>query len=295
MKISIFPTLLALASGVVTPSFTPPRGDIEPEPLVAPAEAADTIEPAAALVEPIRELTVSTRLAPIAAPAPADVKVDVRRDGKGGARITVNRKGFVITLRRGSERVVAAEQASLPLLRGDAAATQMIWETTALATLVTTRGLVVLDEASAQGGPGPRAGRLPSAKLRLGAAPVLRAVDSGLLHACVAQDDGLGAFTVLCRVDAMPSATSLTGASNRESIAVVPGEPSLVRVDLAAAESGVAAAVVGYTDGLSGVVIRAEASRLAGEDHPVVTVVSASRQQPFPPPRPRRYVCDEFF
>lgn len=294
MKISILPTLLALAYGVVSPSVASSRSELAVDPLVAPTEGEGegAIEPVAALVEPIGEVTASTKLVPIGAPVPADVKVDVRRDGAGAARISVSRKGFVITLRRGSERVVAAEQASLPLAQADAA-TQMIWETTARDTLVTARGLVVVEAPAADAESRP--GKLPAAKLRLVAQPVAMARDTGMHHACVAQDDGLGAFTVLCRVDAMPSATSLTGASNRQQIAVVPGERSLVRVDLAAAEAEVSAAVVGYTDGVNGVVIRAEASRLAGEDHPVVTVVSASRQQPFPTPRPRRYICDELF
>jgi hypothetical protein len=287
MKISILPALLALASGVVTSRSASPRSEVEAVAVVAPTSIAAAPESLAAPA-PLVVAAPAARLAAIGAPVPADVKVEVRREGAADVQISVRRKGQVITLRRGDTRVVAAEVASIRLPRGAGDGVPLIWETTAPGSLATTRGLVVVT---------PLAGKLPSAALRLTAAPTTLASDKGSSHACIAENDGLGGFTVLCRVDAMPFAASLTGATPREGVAVITGEHGMVRLDLPAPESGASAALVGYTDGLNGVVIRAEASRLPGEDHAVVTVVSATRQQPIAPPRrpwERRWIDEEF-
>lgn len=285
MKTSLLPALLALAAGIVTPRLAAPA--IARNLVAVPAAVAASPEPLAAPATVIAiPPTARASIVAIDAPVPADVKIEVRRDGAEGVVISVRRKDHVVTLRRGDARVVAAEQAQIRIHRGEEGDAPLIWETTAPGSLATTRGLVVLAPPADASS---RAGTLPSAVLRLAAAPVALARDAGPRHACVAEDDGLGGFTVLCRVDAFASAASLTGSTPREGITLVGGDHPLVRVDLPAPEAGVSAALVGYTDGFNGIVIRAEASRVPGEDRASITVVSAARPQPVAP-RPRRWM-----
>ena len=63
------------------------------------------------------------------------------------------------------------------------------------------------------------------------------------------------------------------------------GDPTLVRFDLPLAEDGVAARALGYVSAGSGVVMRAEASRLPGEERATLALLSAERAQPVPMPR----------
>lgn len=46
--------------------------------------------------------------------------------------------------------------------------------------------------------------------------------------------------------------------------------------------------------GADGVVLRAEASRAAGEDQPVLTMLASERPQPQVPRKVVRYNCDSF-
>jgi hypothetical protein len=58
------------------------------------------------------------------------------------------------------------------------------------------------------------------------------------------------------------------------------GSYTVVRLDLPASATGVEARIVGYAAGVDGVVIRAEASRVGGEDRATLALSSSDRAQP---------------
>jgi hypothetical protein len=213
-------------------------------------------------------------------PLPADLAFDVRASGEGWA-VRARHPKHLLALRRDDRRFAAATEAALVVAPGDSA---LVWETTDLASLATTRGLLHLD---------PRQGGEPPA-LRpvLAEPPVLAGRNQTPLHRCEAIQDGAGGFTVLCGVERMASVENLTGADRRDGAVVVgrAGNKSVVRLDLPASQNAVDARVIGYASGNLGHVIRAEASFLPGEAGPSFTLSSAERRQPvvFIPPR---YCC----
>jgi hypothetical protein len=112
-------------------------------------------------------------------------------------------------------------------------------------------------------------------------APVPAGRAQGQLHTCAAHEDGGGGFTVLCSVRGYATAASVTGDEASADVWVAHRDAtSVVRMDLPASPAGFEARMLGYSAGLEGVVLRAEASRAAGEDRPSLTLAAAERAQP---------------
>jgi hypothetical protein len=262
--------LLSLAFATVSPSS--PRE--APRAPLAEARAAPAPVPVPVPAPAIREID---------GPLPKDLAFDVLPGGEGWL-VRARHPKHLVALRRDDRRVAAAIEASLPV-GSDAA--PVVWETTDLASLATTRGVLHLD---------PREGGEPPAlRPALSAPPASAARDERPLHRCEALHDGAGGFTVLCRVDRVAYADNLAGAERHENVVVVggAGNKSVVRLDLPASQSPVDARVIGYASGNQGYVVRAEASFLPGEERPSFTISSAERRQPVVPP-PIRYTCCYF-
>jgi hypothetical protein len=257
------------------PIAVPVARSLVPATRAVMGEMEETAEPAPAplplLAPGIRETS---------APVPADVEASVRPASAGAWSVRLARKGYFVAMRHGGARTAAANQATLVLAPGDAE--QVVWETTKLDSLVTTRGTLAIDDAAAK----------PRARLRLADAPVPAGREERRLHTCAAHEDGAGGFTVLCRVRATPTVTNVTGTDANADVWVsgTVGSP-VVRLDLPASPEGVEARMLGYAAGTDGVVVRAEASRVAGEDHAVLTLASADRGQPQVPRARIRYTC----
>ena len=236
-----------------------------------PASAPDPA-PASGAAVPLREPTPAvperSPLDALDAPVPADVTVALRREDADRFTVRVERRGHVVALRLHDARATGDGAAELPDVARGAPGSPIVWEATDPATLVTTRGLVELDPAG-------------EPRLRLTAAPREVASDTTARHACRAHEDGAGGVAVLCRVSAFATVERLTRASPKEGVWVAPGfARSLLRVDLDARAGAADAAAIGYTDGLTGFVVRAELSRVAGEASPAVVIQSAERVQP---------------
>ena len=216
-------------------------------------------------------------------PVPADVTVDVRRATGGGWSVRLARKGYLVALRHGGTRTASADQATLALAPDDAE--PLVWEATHFDTLVTTRGTVRLQAAIA-------GAAKPRALVHLAEPPVPAGREERARHLCEGHEDGAGGFAVLCRVQAVPSAANVTGDDAKADVWVAADRPApVVRLDLPASPAGVEARMVGYAVGAQGVVVRAEASRVAGEDRPALALLSADRAQPQVPRRIVRYTC----
>jgi len=260
----------------------PVAARVAPPPLAAPAEVT---EPA-----PLEALTPQPLPLPEAAiretraPVPGDVAVDVRKGNGAAWSVRLSRKGYLVAMRRGDARSAGANQATLAMLPGDVE--PVVWEATRLDTLATTRGTLRL-EAPLAGQPKPRP------LIHLAEAPVAAGREERRLHVCSAHEDGAGGFSVLCQVRANPTAANVTGDDEKADVWVTAGSGGspVVRLDLPASPAGVEARMVGYAAGADGVVIRAEASRVAGEAQPVLTLFSADRPQPQVPRRTVRYIC----
>jgi hypothetical protein len=214
------------------------------------------------------------------APVPGDVTVDVLRGSGGAWSVRLARKGHLVALRHGGARTAAADQATLALVPGDPE--PLVWEASRFDTLATTRGTLRLDGAAT-----------PHALVRLAEAPVPAGRDERQRHVCEAHEDGAGGFAVLCRVQGIPSAANVTGDDAKADVWVAADRMApVVRLDLPASPAGVEARMMGYAAGGEGVVVRAEASRVAGEERPVLTLLSADRIQPQVPRRSvRTYRC----
>ena len=273
LALTLFASLLLAGDATRAPAETVPA----PEP--APAAAADDVDP-----DPVAVPVPPPEVRETSAPVPADVTASVRPAKGGGWSVRLSRRGQLVAVRHGSVRAAAAGEASLVLAAGDAE--PVIWETTRLDTLATVRGTIHVE--------GLEAGGKPLARLRLAEAPVPAGREARRLHTCAAHEDGAGGFTVLCRVRARPGAASVTGDDDKADVWVVPADAtgaSVARLDLPASSAGVAARVLGYSAGVDGVVVRAEASRVAGEPRPVLSLLSAERAQPQIPRAAIRYTC----
>src|SRR6185437_8892771 len=80
-------------------------------------------------------------------PAPADVEVEVVRDAHGVHRVRVRRPGYLVSLRNERARAGGQDWAVVRVAAqpGEGAtAGRLIWETTRLHPLETTRGVVLL-------------------------------------------------------------------------------------------------------------------------------------------------------
>lgn len=251
-----------------------------------PVPLAGSLAPATrALVEEIAEPSPAP-LPPSApairetsAPVPGDLEASVRPASAGGWTVRLARKGYLVAMRHGGVRTAAANQATLVLAPGDVE--PVVWEATQLDSLVTTRGTLALDETAVK----------PRASLRMAEAPAPAGREERRLHTCAAHEDGAGGFTVLCRVRSNPTAANVTGTDANADVWVAGGPSPVVRLDLPASPEGVEARVLGYAAGADGVVVRAEASRVAGESRPVLTLVSADRAQPQVPRARLVYRC----
>jgi hypothetical protein len=207
------------------------------------------------------------------APVPRGVVVKLRRAGEGGFKAELRRGGYLVALRRGDERAAGDGVASIPIVEGDE---PVIWETTKLDTLATTRGTLRIE-----GG---------AARIRMAEPPVAAAGEQRRLHTCVSHEDGAGGFTVICGVRSGATAASVTGGDPKAGVFGAGTSPRVVRMDLPAPTEGVEARVLGYSAGIDGVVIRAEATRAAGEDRASLAVLSSDRPQPMVP-RQAVYKC----
>jgi hypothetical protein len=239
----------ALALGCSAPP------DPAPVPEVPLAPLPPVSRPAAPPEDPVRALDT---------PVPEDVTVHVKRATEGRLQVQVKRKGHVVALRRGAGHRNGDGEAAIEVAAaGDTM--PIVWETTDPVTLVTTRGLVEID---AGGG----------ARLRLVAPPEVIASETRRLHACRAHDDPAGGFAVICRVRGFASAVNVT--EHGAPWIATSASRTMLRFDLAPEPGAADAVVLGYADGVTGVVVRAEASRVAGEDRPAIVIQSAERAQP---------------
>jgi hypothetical protein len=227
---------------------------------------------------PVAVATVERRVPPEleldVEPAPHDVEVEVTPDGHGDHRVVVRRRGFLVSLRnedaRSAGRDWTAMRVSPQRGRGGAAG-RLIWETTPLNGLATTRGVVLLTSD----------GDRVQAALRL-AMPPIPAPSWESTHAtCRGQQDGLGGFTVLCRFPStvrVSGAVNVTGARSLDDTWLVPGRSPLVRLDLPRSPGGTEGRVIGMVQGFTGVVLRVEASFVEG-DEPALLYGESERAQ----------------
>jgi hypothetical protein len=265
MKTPILLGTLSLVLASAAPEERPPTPPIE-------AALADLV------VAPAIEVAAAPRPPPIQAiprAAPSDVVVDARAAGDASWSLRVRRDGHLVVLRRPGKRAAGAKEASMVVGRDDPG--PLVWETTSLDSLATTRGLVELDREGA--------------RLALADAPVPLGREIRPLHRCDSYEDGLGGFTVLCRVERVVEAENVASADPAEGVVVIPGRTTVVRLDLPATPGAADARVIGYADGRMGHVIRAEASLLPGEAKPSLAVFSSERIQPVIPFKPRRIYC----
>jgi hypothetical protein len=191
--------------------------------------------------------------------------VRVERAGTGN-RVRVERPWFVVAVRHGEARLVKYDTASIDVGLAGTEATPIVWETTNPKTLETTRGTIRVDGAG-------------EAHVALAEAPPPVAEDTRRGHRCRAYEDGAGGFTVLCSTGPIAVVKRL-GADGPLTGAFRQGD--FVRLDLVAQPERPDAFVVAYTEGNtnSRVVIRAEASLVAGEEQPSIALLSAERGQP---------------
>jgi len=200
------------------------------------------------------------------AEAPGDLAVHVERD-RAGMHVRVGRRGFLVALRRGEARAVNDATARLDVPPEGTDATNIAWETTTLATLETTRGTIGVDAGG-------------NVRVRVGEAPRSVAEDVKQGHRCRAYEDGLGDDTVVCHTGTILAVKNLASDTPLEGVTTVTHDGACVRLDLAARVGHPAAFVVAYTDRNARVVVRAEASLVAGEENPSLALVSAYRDQP---------------
>lgn len=267
----------AVRIGIAGVTPTPPPGAWAPPRAGEPGATLAPPDPGPAPPPPMRELS---------AEVPDDVKFEVRAEGDAIVRVHVRRAGHLVALRRLDARSAGAEEASLPVLRSELTDAALVWETTRLEPAEssrTTRGVLRLD---VDGKP----------RSRLAESPAVVPRDERRKHRCWSYADGFGGSTVLCRIAAYASAANVTGEDPLQDAWAVPNiERSLVRLDLPAPLDAAEARVVGYVDGRTAVVIRAESSFLPGEAGPSLTVLSAEREQRPVAHFPRRHMREEPF
>jgi hypothetical protein len=203
---------------------------------------------------------------PTGAEVPRDLTVRVERD-RTGAHLRVERRGSLVALRRAGARAAGDAAARLDVEPGGTGATPIVWETTKLDTLETTRGTIGV------GGGG-------EVQVAVAEAPLPVAEEAKRGHRCRAHEDGDGGFAVVCRTGPTVALRNLTSGAPMDGVTTVTHGATFVRLDLPAPRERPNAFVIAYVDGLSRVVIRAEASLVAGEEKASLALVSANRQQP---------------
>ena len=107
---------------------------------------------------------------------------------------------------------------------------------------------------------------------------------SSARHACKALNGLNEVVTVICRIDSLAvGAARPFGDKPQQGIAMVEtGEHRYFRMDLDTRKDDFDAVVIGYSDGVRGHVIRAEASKLPGETKTSFSLLAATRAQPIP-------------
>jgi hypothetical protein len=240
---------------------------------------------AAPLPEPV---AAEAGVTPLAAPAPADMTLEISAEGGRSQRVVAHRPGYLVALLHGAARSAGKDWAALRVQVPEASGKRrdprpgveidrLVWEATRLGTFVTERGVVSLslDDARLAG------------RLALAAPPVPAGETKGPHSTCVAHHDGAGGFTALCRLDHAArrvTAANVTGLRVSEG-AVVVAEKSLdplVRLDLPLAPGVGEARVIGFTLGRVGHALRVEASWAPGEA-PALFFAETERLQPQAP------------
>lgn len=313
------PRILALAVVVALPTLALGSGAaLSREPAASPdpsdVSSSQTSPPAAS---PANFAVVSGRLEaelPAESIAPTDLMTTISREPDGRARVSIRRPGHLVLLMIGEQR--EAGQGSVSILLDDLATLSsepLRWETVDRGSLAVARGVVRISM-----GEGPAL----SAHASLVDASPPAATLSSDLHRCAAYTDGAGGFSVLCELKVgawRVGAANVTGADPRSGVWVIDEAPEggpvvnhatglvikgevYARLSIPLAVGGAEARILGYLSGAKGIVVRAEATRLVGEE-PAVTLSAASRDQvvnffrgiPMPPPRLHRSVLDDPF
>lgn len=266
---------LALVAALLASCAKPePAPRAAAEPAVAPRAALETAPIAAPLDEPI-----AAPKPPAPPPLlPEDIRVVVQPKGSL-AVVTIIRPGHLIALLHGGDQVLGQGEASATVSTDPQI--PFVWETSHRDSLETVRGVLEFDLSD-------RA--RPRGKLRATAQPAAVAQDIAGRHACKAFELGDEGYSVVCRAGSFAaSAARLFGGEPRERILSLAGdEQSFFRIELDPKRE-VDAAVLGYSDGVRGHVVRAELTALPGEPRPALALLSASRAQPIPMPRPFRH------
>ncbi len=209
------------------------------------------------------------------APPPREMGLEITPDGRGGHSVRVRRRGFLVSLRHEDARSAGegwtALRIATPPGHGGPAG-RLIWETTSLGTLETTRGVVLLTSD----------GDTVSGALRLAAPPVVARGWQSARATCRGQEDGLGGFTALCRFAPgvrVAGAVNVTGARPLDDAWLAARPSPLVRLDLPRSPGGAEGRVIGMVQGLTAVVLRVEATFAEG-DAPELLFEESERVQP---------------
>jgi hypothetical protein len=236
----------------------------------APARSAPPREAVAeAAPAPRAEAVPAPAVREIDGAVPDDMVVDFRRRDAARSMVSVARDGYLVALLRGKDVVAHIDAAAIEVRHRDDKDAPLVWEVTHPQTMETARGVIHFD---IDGRPHLRRAEPPT--------PVGR-VESGRAHRCQAHEGALGGFTVLCRVPGGASVAGVTGVDPGALSWVAPAAGAgIARFDLPARPDSVDARVLGYSDGMTGVLVRIEASFLPGEERASLAMLSSERQQP---------------
>jgi hypothetical protein len=223
---------------------------------------------------PVVDVLESTSVTNVTAPqTPTELRAIV--NSKAGVKIlTLVHRGHLITLRRGEMVALGENSISIPLK--DAAS--IVWESSERKTFDTVRGVVEWDE---------QAGKFPIPRLvATDRMSPMREISSAR-HDCKAFAGTNEVITVICRIDSLAvGAVRAFGDKPLAGITSVEvGEHRYFRMDLDTHKDDFDAVVIGYSDGVRGHVIRAEASKLPGETNASFSLLAATRAQPAAIPR----------
>jgi len=178
-----------------------------------------------------------------------------------------------VALRAGGRASAAVDWVSAEIDNAPASALGLTWETTHEHTLETERGALRL--TSSDGHPSVTSEPLPP--------PPIVATEKRRLHACQAFEAASAAFTVVCRVASHAvklAAVNVTEPSPSSDVTKMTQREHVVRFDLPISEGTAGARMMGYLDGITVVVVRAEATWATGETSPTLLLSAATRRQP---------------
>ena len=198
-------------------------------------------------------------------PVPADVRAEVTAEG-GALRVTVRRSGHVIALEGAGVRTAGSDWAALRVEPAPGGGATLVWEATDPRELSTARGIVHVGE------------RPPRLAMASPPEPVREFRERA--HRCRAHARWAGGYAVLCRIAAKPVRVASPIASRPLEDVWVLGD--VIRLDLPVSPGEAVGRMVTYADRGRGVVVRAEASWVAGEARPVLAMGWDERIQPVP-------------